>query len=61
RKERPKVKLITGAKSYQGSRTGSCGWNTSCLDRSRRRDASSMTAPECLLIHSCSYIMVIKN
>ena len=33
REGRPRVNLVIGAKSEQGSRTGRCGWNTSFLER----------------------------
>ena len=39
RKERPRVKPVIGAKSYQGSRTGRCGWNTSFLEIVNDREA----------------------
>ena len=36
RKEPPKAGLITGVKSYQGSRIGRCGWITSFLRKISR-------------------------
>ena len=33
----PKAGLVTGVKSYQGSRTGRCGWNTSFLKMNQAR------------------------